>query len=136
MQIIGSTMQIPKQEVKKSQNMYDSFGQSRQTFPKIGMLEAINGNIVLRGRRGRRDQIYPLLLAAQRFSKWFSIWRRWQKNGFHTQNQELKLVLIEFGAKIQQAIAQRLGGHAEPPPEQIGPKFMADLAEALKVLKI
>lgn len=39
-----------------------------QSFSAIGMLQAVNGNIVLRGREGGRDRLYRLDLAWERFN--------------------------------------------------------------------
>lgn len=42
---------------------------SSQAFDGIGLLEAVNGNVVLRGRHGERDHLYPLDKAIRRFNE-------------------------------------------------------------------
>ena len=127
---------VSDSNVKKRQiTMYDDFSTSRQSFDQIRMFEAINGNIVLRGRNGRRDTIYPLQKAAKRFSRWYAIFCQWEAKGFHRQTDELQQVLEQLGHKIQQAVSQRLGGSGEPPPAFVDAKFMAHLNQAIKCLK-
>lgn len=122
-------------DVKKSQKMYQNLSASRQSFDQIRFFQVINGNIVLRGQNGRRDTIYPLAKACQRFSRWFQIFMLWETTGFHVQCDELKQVLEQLGAKIQQAVSQRLGGVGEAPPPCCDAKFMAQLCQAMQVLK-
>ena len=122
-------------EVKKESGLYESFAQSKQTFPKVRLLEAINGNLVLRGRKGQRDVLYPIAKACKMFFKMFEVYTYWRSNGFLSQCDELKLVVYELGRKIQEAIAARVGGQAEAPPAFVDAKFMARLQEALKFLQ-
>lgn len=121
-------------EVKKSTGLYQDFAHSKQTFPNVRFFEAINGNVVLRGKDGARDRIYPLPKACKRFWAMMDAYSFWKLNGFTTQCEELKLVLYELGRKIQQAVAQRLSGKAQPPPAFADAKYMAKLQEALNSL--
>ena len=128
---------MPKQSVKKSVPVYDNLSSSKQTFDQVRYLEAINGDVVLRGKQGRRDQLYPLHRASRRFWRWYLIYTKWMKAGFDTQCDELKQVLEMLGAKIQEAIVQRMTGKGlfGVVPKWADAKYMAQLNKAILSLK-
>jgi len=117
-----------------SKKMYADFGSSKQSFPNVRLFEAINGNLVLRGQNGERDHIYPLAKACKMFFRMFDTYSYWMLHGFATQCDEMKPVLYELGRKIQEAVAERLAGKADPPPAICDAKFMASLERALQNL--
>ena len=110
-------------------------------FDQVRFLEARNGNLVLRGKNGRRDSIYLLPTACRRFSKWYQIFRRWERLGYKSQGEELKLVLENMGSVIQEAVAQRLAGDSDnlglfPDGSSLpSPPFMAEINAAVAYLK-
>lgn len=126
---------IPKDDkvVKKEQKFSQNFSQSKQTFDQVRFLQAVNGNIVLRGRNGRRDQIYLLPRACMRFWRMYFIWKKWMQGGFTTQCDQLGQVLQNWGAAIQEAIIQRLSANGQlgPIPKWCDAKFMAKLSQAV-----
>lgn len=58
---------VKKDSTKPKADMYASLQDSTQTFGGIGILEAVNGDIVLRGRNGQRDVIFPLSKAVEKY---------------------------------------------------------------------
>lgn len=125
--------------LKKEATQYQSMSHAKFTFDQVRRLQSINGNVVLRGKQGRRDTIYPLPTACKRFARWYPIWVRWEQKGFHVQSQQLKLVLQDLGVRIRQAVKQRLagqwdgfGGFANSVVPDA--KFIAQLEKALAVL--
>ena len=132
---------ITEETLKASQpvkeEVYQNLSASKQRFDQIRRLQAINGEVVLRGKQGRRDKVYPLALAIKRFSKWFVICRSWHEKGFTGQTQELKLVLQQLGAKIVEAIVQRQTGALSitPMPPFVDTKFVLQLQAYITQLK-
>ena len=119
-------------DVKKSADKYEDFAHSKQTFPNVRFLEAFNGDVILRGRNGQRDMVYPQHKAAQRFWRMYDMMNYWAQQGFTTQTEEGIQVLENLGAKIQEAIAQRMTGHAtDGVPAWADAKYMAKLSQAV-----
>lgn len=48
---------------------YEGLHNSTQTFGSIGLLEAVCGDVVLRGRHGERDHLYDLDKAIKRYDE-------------------------------------------------------------------
>lgn len=122
-----------EQRLKEKAPVFDSFGESKQTFNEVGMFQAIDGFVVLRGRRGRRDQIYPPEQAFKRLTNFFKIYLDWSRNGFDKQCQQLRLVLQQFLAKFQQSMVQRMS--TGEVPKWFTPKISAGLVKMIKRLK-
>lgn len=59
---------VKKEAGKPKADRYSSLQDSTQTFGGIGLLEAVNGDIVLRGRQGQRDVIFPLGKAIEKYN--------------------------------------------------------------------
>ena len=125
---------LNEQRLKEKAPRFDSFGESKQTFNQVGMFQAIDGFVVLRGRRGRRDQIYPPEQAFKRLTSFYRIYLEWSKNGFFKQCQELRLVLEEFLRKFQQSMAQRIATGAVPP--WFTPKISEGVTKMVQRLKM
>lgn len=72
-----------------------------QKMDKLGMLEAVNGNVVLRGRHGERDHIYPLEKAIRKYydTRHYAI--KMMQTGFPNWdvmmdlNREFKFMILE-----------------------------------------
>ena len=122
-----------EQRLKEKPQTYQSFGQSKQTFNQVGMFEAIDGYVILRGRRGRRDKIYPPEQAFKRLTSFYKIYLDWTKNGFDSQCQELRLVLQQFLAKFQESMAQRIATNEVP--QWFTPVVSAYLVKMIQRLK-
>ena len=72
-----------------------------QNMNKLGMLEAVNGNVVLRGRHGERDHIYPLERAIAKYNDTLHYARKMMMTGFPNWdvmmdlNKEFKFMILE-----------------------------------------
>ena len=124
---------MTEQRLKEKAPCFESFGDSKQTFNQVGMFQAIDGFVILRGRRGRRDQIYPPEQAFKRLTSFFKIYLDWTKNGFSNQCQELRLVLQEFLCKFQESMAQRIATNEVP--QWFTPVVSAYLVKMIQRLK-
>lgn len=124
--------------LKKKAETYQNLSASKQRFDEIRRLQAINGDVVLRGKEGRRDKIFPLHLAVKRFSNWYKICKSWSEKGFKGQIEELKLVLEELGSKIIEAIVQRQTGAQAltPLPPYVDTKFVLQLQAYVQEIKL
>lgn len=100
----------PVPELKKQvAPQYENFSSSKQRFDEVGMFVAEAGFVMLKGRNGRPDMIYPLEKAMKRIFSMARIYFEWMHNGFVSQCEQLREVLLEFACKFQQAMAQRIG---------------------------
>lgn len=119
--------------LKKRAEMYENFSSSKQRFDELRFFEVINGNLVLRGKEGRPDKIFRLDVAMKRFTTWYKILKRWWGTGYQAQCDELKMVVEEMGAKIQEAIAQRIA--LNEVPAWFTPKLSEWLSHVVQHLK-
>ena len=91
---------------------------SSQDFSKIGLLEARCGDVILRGRHGERDHVYPIDRAIDMFNKTSRQIYALAKNGIRGWdtlldiNKELKQVILE-------AVQQRRSINRECPKEAL-----------------
>ena len=91
---------------------------SSQDFSKIGLLEARCGDVILCGRNGERDHVYPIIRAIDMFNKTSKHIYALAKNGIRGWdtlldiNKELKMVILE-------AIRQRRTVNRECPKEAL-----------------
>lgn len=95
---------------------YMGFHNSTQTFSVVGRLEVVNGNVVLRGREGERDHIYPLHRAVRRYYDTVKMTNSMVKYGVRGWDT-LFDIQKEFREKILEAIKQRYSMNIELEPE-------------------
>lgn len=97
-------------------DVYDGLHESTQTFGAIGLLEAAAGDVVLRGRQGERDHLYPLELAVKRHDQMVALATkmcRYGVNGWDT----LLDITKDMAAKIKEAVDQRASMNRETPAD-------------------
>ena len=97
---------IKGQTTSTGATMYDGLANAHMSFTGIGCLEAISGDIILRGRHGQRDVLFPLERAAQRYFEWMDLVAAYARNGIQGW-QEAYDIAKDFKAKICEAVAQR-----------------------------
>ena len=97
---------IKGQTTSTGATMYDGLDNARMSFSGIGCLEAISGDVVLRGRNGQRDVLFPLERAVQRYFEWMDLTTAYLKNGVEGWS-EMMDIAQDFKAKICEAVAQR-----------------------------
>ena len=101
---------------------YDSLGNAKQSFNGIKFIQALNGQVVIRGRQGQRDMLYPLHRAVKMFFRMGLFYQKLKKNAPAIVYQ-FKAVLKDFGAKILQAVKQRAAMNQPLPPGVSGDKL-------------
>lgn len=108
------------------------------SFCKIGLLEAINGDIVLRGRHGERDHIFPLEKALQKYEDTAQYAARMLMYGM-PQWDEMMQINEEFKFRILEALQQRRSLNIETPKDLLEKLLMFEQAHsgdpAIKVVK-
>lgn len=92
-------------DTKKEAKKTDSYEHS-QNFNKIGFLEAVNGDLVLRGRDGERDHLYPLDKAIRRYDETCNMITAMLRSGLRGWDT-LMDIAYDFEAKILEAVRQR-----------------------------
>lgn len=92
-------------EVSKPEK-YEGFGTSTQYFRHIGFLEVLCGDLVLRGRHGERDHLYPLDKAIARYVDTMRFCMKMARSGIKGWDV-LKDICDDFKAKILEAVEQR-----------------------------
>ena len=96
--------------------MYDGLADAHMSFNGIGCLEAVAGDVVLRGRNGQRDVLFPLERAVHRYFEWMDLTMAYCKNGIANWDQMLDIAK-DFHAKILEAAEQRRKEGREVPAD-------------------
>lgn len=86
--------------------MYDGLADAHMSLTGIGCLEAISGDVVLRGRHGQRDVLFKLERAADRYFEWMDLTCAYARAGVKGWDDMMDLAK-DFKAKICEAVAQR-----------------------------
>lgn len=114
------------QEVKNKPEETDTGNESQaasssaQSYSKIGWFDVKNGDVVLRGRHGERDHIYPLHAAITRYEESQQMLFAQVRNGIRGWDTFAD-VIKDMRAKILEAIEQRR--HLNLPIPQEALKF-------------
>ena len=87
-----------------------------QTFGGIGLFEAINGEVVLRGRKGHRDMIFPLHRAVDKYNWAIDMAQQMVRTGMKGWDTMLDFC-DDFAAKICEAVDQRRSLNIESAPK-------------------
>ena len=93
-------------------------GGEAQSFNKIGLFDVHNGDVVLRGRHGERDHIYPIHAAIKRYEESQQILFVQVRHGIRGWDTFADIVR-DMRAKILEAIEQRRSLNLDIPPEAI-----------------
>jgi hypothetical protein len=98
--------------------MYDGLADAHMSFNGIGCLESCAGDVILRGRNGQRDVLFPLEKAVQRYFEWMDLIAVYARNGINGW-QEAMDIAKDFRAKILEAAQQRRNEGRPVPPDVI-----------------
>lgn len=104
-----------KETTTKKADTYQGLHNSVQTFDAIGILHAVDGNIVLRGRNGQRDKIFRLEDAVEKYNDTMALVQRYARYGVRGWDT-LKDIADDFKVRIKEAAEQRIKMHL-PVPE-------------------
>lgn len=109
---------IKGQTTSTGATLYDGLESAHMSFSGIGCLEAISGDVVLRGRNGQRDVLFPLERAVQRYFEWMDLTMAYARNGINGW-QEAYDIAKDFRAKIIEAANQRRHDGRDVPTDVI-----------------
>lgn len=87
-------------------DVYDSMQDVHLSFDQFRYMEAVNGDIVLRGRNGGRDHLFPLEKAAAKYVNWMDLVYSYFRNGINGWDTAFEIGK-EFRARICEAVEQR-----------------------------
>jgi len=90
----------------KGADVYAGLTNATMSFDGIKYLEALNGNIVLRGRNGQRDVIFTLEKATAKYLSWMDMVYQYAKLGVKGWDTMMDIGK-DFKARICEAVYQR-----------------------------
>ena len=96
--------------------MYDGLADAHMSFDGIGILEAVSGDVILRGRNGQRDVLFPLERAVQRYFEWVDLTMAYCRNGIANWDTMMDIAQ-DFKARILEAADQRRKEGREVPAD-------------------
>lgn len=105
---------IKNKKTATGADVYEGLHGSTQTFPGIGIMEAVNGNVVLRGRNGMRDHIFKLQDAVTKYEHALQMVHSYARYGVRGWDT-LKDLADDLLARIKEAADQRIKLHEEIP---------------------
>ena len=82
--------------------MYDGLADAHMSFDGIGILEAVSGDVLMRGRNGQRDVLFPLERAVQRYFEWMDLTLAYARNAIAGWDTMMDIAQ-DFKAKILEA---------------------------------
>ena len=106
-------------------DVYAGLSNAHMTFDGIRYLEALNGNVILRGRNGIRDRIFTLEKATQKYLEWMNMTYAYARQGISGWDQMMDIGK-DFKARICEAVAQR---------KKLGLKVPADAQQLVDASK-
>jgi len=101
---------------KEKADQYAGLHESHQTFPNIGLMEAVNGMVLLRGRHGQRDVLFTVERAIDRYYATRDVVQRYFKYGIHGWDT-LQELADDLKMRIVEACEQRKKLNMPIPPE-------------------
>ena len=101
-------------EKQYKKEVYKGLTESTQTFPGIGLLEARCGDVILRGRNGIRDYLYPIDKAIRRYIETKRMVAAMARNAIRGWDT-LMDIQKEMLSVIAEAYKQRLSMNIEVP---------------------
>ena len=102
----GNEVKNNSMTARTDRETYNGILGSTQTFGGIGILEAVCGDVVLRGRNGQRDHLYPLERALSRYYETKRMVSRMARHGVRGWDT-LMDIAEEMQARILEACRQR-----------------------------
>ena len=87
-------------------DVYESLADVHLSFDGFKVFEANSGDIILRGRNGMRDHLFPLDRAVQKYLDWMDLVYTYARAGIAGWSEAYDIAK-EFRARIDEAVAQR-----------------------------
>ena len=102
----------------KGADLYAGLSNAIMSFDGIGLLEAISGEIILRGRNGQRDVLFPLEKAVRKYFDWMDMVHLYASRGIRGWDTMMDIAQ-DFKAKICEAVEQRKQMQMDVPKEAL-----------------
>ena len=99
---------IKGQTTSTGASMYDGLADAHMSFNGIAFLEAVSGDVILRGRNGQRDVLFPLERAVQRYFEWMDLTMAYARNGVKGWDEAYDIPK-RFGARTAAAYGYKKG---------------------------
>ena len=102
----------------KGADVYAGLSNAHLSFTGIGGMEAISGDIILRGRHGQRDVLFPLEKAVRKYFDWMDMVHMYASRGINGWT-EMMDIAQDFKARICEAVEQRKKMQLDVPKEAL-----------------
>lgn len=119
----------------KGADMYAGLSNAIMSFDGIGLLEAISGEIILRGRNGQRDVLFPLEKAVRKYFDWMDMVHLYASRGIRGWDTMMDIAQ-DFKAKICEAVEQRKQMQLDIPKDALQFLEMTTAAKKPMVTKV
>ena len=116
-------------------DMYAGLSNAIMSFDGIGLLEAISGEIILRGRNGQRDVLFPLEKAVRKYFDWMDMVHLYASRGIRGWDTMMDIAQ-DFKAKICEAVEQRKQMQLDIPKDALQFLEMTTAAKKPMVTKV
>ena len=87
-------------------DVYEGLADAHMSFDGFKVFEANCGDIILRGRNGQRDVLFPLDRAVQKYIDWMELVYAYARGGVAGWDTMMDIAK-EFKARIEEAVGQR-----------------------------
>ena len=102
----------------KGADVYAGLSNVHLSFDGIKHLEAISGDIILRGRGGQRDVLFPLEKAVRKYFDWMDMVHLYASRAINGW-PEMMDIAQDFKARICEAVEQRKQMQMDVPKEAL-----------------
>ena len=102
----------------KGADVYAGLSNVHLSFDGIAHMEAISGDIILRGRGGQRDVLFPLEKAVCKYFDWMDMVYLYASRGINGWT-EMMDIAQDFKARICEAVEQRKQMQMDVPKEAL-----------------
>lgn len=102
----------------KGADVYAGLSNAHLSFDGIAHMEAISGDIILRGRNGQRDVLFPLEKAVRKYFDWMDMVHLYASRGIKNWT-EMMDIAQDFKARICEAVEQRKQMQMDVPKEAL-----------------
>ena len=119
----------------KGADVYAGLSNVHLSFDGIKHLEAISGDIILRGRNGQRDVLFPLEKAVRKYFDWMDMVHLYASRAIAGW-PEMMDIAQDFKARICEAVEQRKQMQMDVPKEALQFAEMMEAAKKPTVTKL
>lgn len=119
----------------KGADVYAGLSNAIMSFDGIGLLEAVSGEIILRGRNGQRDVLFPLEKAVRKYFDWMDMVHLYASRGVRGWDSMMDIAQ-DFKARICEAVEQRKQMQLDVPKDALQFVEMQSAAKKPTIAKV